>query len=215
MLKKFTKQMKFWGGNFGRKYTDRNTFSLKELDSLYRCNSGVPRSKMNAMFLGKLDRDMRILEVGCNVGNQLRMLQKMGFKNLYGIELNQYAVEQAKKNSNNINIIYGSAFDIPFKDGFFDLVFTAGVLIHIHPRNIKNVLKEIYRCSSKYIWGYEFYAPDYTMKVYRGHEQLFWKTDFPKLYANLFPKLRLIKVKHFKYLKNNDIDVMFLYKKQG
>lgn len=212
-MQKITHQMKFWGGSFGKKYTDRNTYSLKGLDNLYKNNSGVPRSKMNMMFLSGLDRNMRILEVGCNVGNQLRMLQKMGFKNLYGIEINSYAIEQAKKYSKNINIIYGSAFDIPFKDGFFDLVFTAGVLIHIHPKHIRNVLKEIYRCSNKYIWGYEFYAQDYTMKVYRGHKQLFWKTDFPKLYSRMFSNLRLIKEKYFKYLKSNDVDVMYLFKK--
>lgn len=214
MGKKATHQMKFWGGDSGKRYTDRNTFNPKQLDDMYRRNSGVPRSKMNAMFLGKLDRNMRILEVGCNIGNQLRMLQKMGFRNLYGIEINKYAIEQAKKHSKGVNIIYGSAFDIPFKDGFFDLVFTAGVLIHINPKHIQNVLKEIRRCSRKYIWGYEFFAPDCTMKVYRGKKQLFWKTDFPGLYRKAFPKLSLVKIKFFKYLKNDDVDVMYLFRKK-
>jgi len=68
----------------------------------------------------------RILEVGCNVGNQLRMLQRMGFNNLYGIELQQYAIEKAKALTKRINIIHGVADDIPFKDGYFDMVFTSG-----------------------------------------------------------------------------------------
>jgi len=53
-----------------------------------------------------------------------------------------------------VNLIQGSVFDIPFKDKYFDMVFTAGVLIHVSPSDIKKVLKEIYRCSTKYIWGH-------------------------------------------------------------
>jgi len=60
----------------------------------------------------------------------------MGFTNLYGIELQWYAVEKAKEYTKGINIIQGSGFDIPFKDGYFDLVITNGVLIHIAPKKI-------------------------------------------------------------------------------
>jgi len=80
-----------------------------------------------------------------------------------------------------------SADDIPFKDGYFDMVFTSGVLIHISPGNINRVLDEIYRCSREYIWGFEYYADDYTEVNYRGHESLLWKTNFPKLYLDRFP----------------------------
>jgi len=58
---------------------------------------------------------------------------KNGINNLYGIELQQYAIEKAKALTKRINIIHGVADDIPFKDGYFDMVFTSGVLIHIHP----------------------------------------------------------------------------------
>ena len=71
-------------------------------------------------FLGNFDRSIRILEVGSNVGSQLNGLQKIGFKNLYGIEIQQSAVEISKQNTTNINIIKGSAFDIPFKDSYFN-----------------------------------------------------------------------------------------------
>lgn len=212
MLKE-TFQVKKWRSDFGKKYTDRNTFTPAELDKVYKDRAGVTRTAMNKAFLSGMDRDIKILEVGSNVGNQLAMLQKMGFKNLYGIELNSYAVEKAKSKTNGINIIQGSAFDIPFKDGFFDLVFTAGVLIHISPKDIKKVLKEIHRCSKRYVWGYEFWAPKYTQKLYRGQKDLFWKTDFSKLYLNNFRDLKLVKEKHYKYVKCDDVDVMYLLKK--
>jgi len=213
-MSKETFQIKKWKKGFGKKYTDRNTFTADELDKIYKDRSGVTRTTMNKVFLGNLNRDIKILEVGSNVGNQLVILQRMGFKNLYGIELNNYAVEKAKSRTTDINIIQGSAFDIPFKDGFFDLVFTAGVLIHISPKDIKKVLKEVHRCSKRYIWGYEFWAPKYTQKIYRGQKDLFWKTDFSKLYLHIFEDMKLIKEKHYKYLKCDDIDAMYLLKKK-
>src|ERR1700677_4889418 len=80
---KTTAQMTEWSGDFGRAYTDRNTLSPDEMDALWRRNFGKTRSELNKRFLGEMDRSIRILEVGCNVGNQLLSLQQMGFRNLY------------------------------------------------------------------------------------------------------------------------------------
>jgi len=208
-------QVKTWKSKFGREYTDRNTLSLSELDKLYKKNIGITRMELNKTFIGALGRDLRILEVGSNVGNQLILLKKMGFKNLYGIEINAYAVECSKSRTNGINIIQGSAFDIPFKDGFFDLVFTSGVLIHINPKEIKKAIKEVHRCARTYIWGCEYYARDGYVAggVYRGQKNMFWKTDFAKLYLDAFSDLSLIKEERYKYLSNKNIDAMFLLKK--
>lgn len=150
-MTKTTDQMKNWAGAFGNEYNERNNMTLEEMDLLYRKNYGISKTELNETFLRDIDRSLNILEVGTNIGNQLLCLQKMGFSNLTGIELQRIAVELAKKRTKNIDIIQGSAFDIPFKDDYFDLVFTAGVLIHIHPSDIKVAMKEIHRCSRKYI----------------------------------------------------------------
>ncbi|MGB6811650.1 MAG: hypothetical protein WBE23_02050, partial [Candidatus Sulfotelmatobacter sp.] len=88
-----TPQTSQWTGDFGRAYTDRNTLTTKELDSLYWRNHGVTRRELNERFLQPIPRDARILEVGCNCGNQLLMLQEMGFTNLWGVEVQSYALE--------------------------------------------------------------------------------------------------------------------------
>lgn len=133
-MTKITVQMKEWMENFGKKYTDRNALTLNEMNEMYRKNFGISREDLNNLFIAGLNRNIKILEVGSNIGNQLILLQKMGYKNLYGIEINNYAVELSKSRTKNINIILGSVFDIPFKDNYFDLVFTSGLLIHIAPR---------------------------------------------------------------------------------
>lgn len=208
-----TAQLSTWTDTFGKEYTDRNTLSPSALDALYRKQFGVTRTQMNTAFLDRLDRSIRILEVGCNTGNQLLLLQKMGFTSLYGIEPQTYAVEAARKRLKGINVVQGSAFDLPFKDGYFDLVYTSGVLIHISPKDIKKALKEIHRCSKKFVWGYEYYAEKYTGVDYRGHKDLMWKTDFAKLYTDTFGDLKLVKKEFVKYEGTENIDAMFLLKK--
>lgn len=209
-----TKQMEKWSGDFGKEYTDRNVFSLEELDTLYKSKYGVTRTELNQRFLEGMDRSIRVLEVGSNVGNQLLCLQSMGFVNLYGIELQSYAVALSKARTKRINIIEGSAFDIPYKDGYFDLVFTSGVLIHINPSDIVWALREILRCTREYIWGFEYYADEHTEITYRGHKELLWKADYAKLYLAQFEDLKIVKEERLKYLTSDNVDAMFFLRKK-
>jgi pseudaminic acid biosynthesis-associated methylase len=213
-MAKITEQMQKWAGQFGKDYTDRNALSLEEMETLYERNYGQTRTELNARFLKGIDRSVRILEVGSNVGNQLLCLQRMGFNNLYGIELQSYAVELSKSRTRRINIIEGSAFDIPYKDGYFDLVFTSGVLIHVGPSDIALVVREIHRCTREYVWGFEYYADQYTEIPYRGQRNLLWKADFARLYLDQFGDLELVKEERLKYLDNDNIDTMFLLRKR-
>ena len=206
-----THQIEVWSDQFGREYTDRNAFTVEELNKDYFECFGLSRVEMNISFLDSLPLSTRILEIGCNVGNQLRCLQHMGFENLYGIEVQWYAVEKAKELTPRSNILQGSAFDIPFRDGFFDLVFTSGLLIHISPTDILQVLREIRRCTRKYIWGFEYFADSYTDVNYRGHGSLLWKTNFANLFLHSFSDLRLIKRQ--KFSSGNNVDEMFLLEK--
>lgn len=213
-MARITEQSEQWGGLFGKEYTDRNSFAVEQIDNRFRQQHGISRSEIYETFLGGFDRTIKILEVGSNIGNQLVFLQKMGFERLYGIELQNYAVEFSKSRTENINIIQGSAFDIPFKDGWFDLVFTSGLLIHIDPKDIGNALSEIYRCTNHYILGYEYYSDQLTEVLYRGHKKLLWKTDFAQLYLTEFRDLELAKENRLRYLDNkNNIDSMFLIRK--
>ena len=213
-MAKDTEQMIEWAGTFGHEYTDRNALSFEEFETLYQQNYGISRTALNQKFLKSIDCSAKILEVGSNVGNQLLCLQKMGFQNLYGIELQNYAVELSKKRTSNINIIQGSAFDIPFKKGYFDLVFTSGVLIHISPPHLPEVMSEIYRCAKEYIWGFEYWADEDTQVPYRNHENLLWKAPYSQKYLQVFKDLELIKEEKIPYLTNKNIDVIFLLKKK-
>jgi len=213
-MHKNTFQEETWQGEFGNQYILRNPTSPEEAEKAYLKYWGVLRSDLNKEFLGELDRSINILEVGANIGIQLALLQKIGFKNLYGIEINREAVEFSKSHLKGIDIIRASALDLPFKDKYFDLVFTSGVLIHISPVDVKKVMEEIHRCSNEYIWGFEPFAENYTEVVYRGNKDLHWKANFSKIYLDTFKDLKLVKEKEVKYLENENINTMFLLKKE-
>ena len=205
-----------WEGGFGQSYTDSNFMSTDHVDAFWLDYRGVKRTELNEMFLSEIDCSARILEVGTNRGNQLLLLQEAGFTNLYGIEPMDYAIGifREREQLHKINIIKGTVFDLPFKNNFFDIVFTSGVLIHIAPEEIQQAMVEIHRCSKEYIWGFEYFADEHKEVMCRGHDNLLWKADFVKLYLDSFADLKLIREKRIKNTKGENIDTMFLLKKE-
>ena len=208
-----TPQLQQWTGDFGRQFTDRNSLTPAEMDARYAKEYGLTRTAMNLEFLDALPRDMRILEVGANIGNQLVFLQSMGFTDLWGIEAADYGLDLARRRTSGINLLKGSAFDLPFRDNWFDLVFTSVVLIHINPEDQPRATSELHRCTRKYVWGFDYYADSLTDVPYRGKSDLCWKRDFAQLYMSQYSDLTLVKQKLYKYTSDENRDAMFLLEK--
>jgi pseudaminic acid biosynthesis-associated methylase len=210
-----TKQMETWTGSFGRDYTERNMFASDEaFNEVFVKRFGRTKDQLNESFIGGLDRDIRILEVGSNVGNQLRALRRLGFHRLYGVELQRECVDQAHKINPEVDVVEGTAFDIPFKDGFFELVFTNNVLIHISPKDIGRALAEMHRVTRSYIWGSEYYADSITEIPYRGHRNLLWKADYGSLFCAQFLDLAVEREEMLPYLdEQGPVDKMYLLRR--
>ena len=189
---KNSKQVDSWNGDFGRKYTDRNTL---DMNSLYVDEIGITREALNREFFGDLDIS-NVLEVGSNIGLQLKMFEDMGIcSSLYGVEPQRYAIKKSKRlfSDSNIDIVQGVGESLPFKDNQFELVMTNGVLIHVAPENLDDVVGEVFRCSGKYIFGYEYYSDNLLNKEYRGNDGLLWLNDFCNVYMENFPSLSLVR----------------------
>jgi pseudaminic acid biosynthesis-associated methylase len=200
-------QVNFWEGKFGDAYTIRNS---NDPNKLFKEKLGVTRTQLNKEFFSDLDKNSRIFEVGCNRGNQIKILKKMGFSNLTGIEINKNAINLAREDK-DLCIMEANAFDIPFKDNYFDLVFTSGVLIHIAPENLEKVIKEMVRVSNRYIFGFEYFSENCENIEYRGNKNKLWKNNFPQLFLKLNPSLKLIKSKKMPYLDGSgNIDIAYL-----
>ena len=199
----------FWQGSFGNEYTLRNN---GDWDDLYKKRWNVTRTELNDEFIGHLDSDSHILEVGCNRGHQLQILEKQGFSNLWGLDINKKALKIARENK-SFNLVEGSAFDLPFKDHFFDLVFTSGLLIHIHPDRLHDIIKETYRVTKKHIWCFEYYSEKCKEIDYRGNKNRLWKNDFKRLFLEQCSGLKVEKERKVKYVANDNVDMTFLLKR--
>jgi len=205
--------MDVWAGEFGAQYTERNAITLDEYDAIHERDFAVTRSALNQEFLGSLPRESKILEIGTNVGNQLGLLDRAGFKNLYGVELQWGAIDMARKRVPRANIVQGSAFDVPYRDGWFDVVFTSNVLIHFRLTDVERVMKEMVRCSRAYVWGSEYWADKPTEVVYRGEKDLLWKADYARVFLSSFKNLELVRERKLPNRTEDTCDNMYLLKK--
>lgn len=172
-----------WGGSFGAAYTDRNRDeTVADVDTEYAERFGITQTELLTHLFEDFDRDARILEVGCGVGVQLEILRRMGFDNLYGLDIQQVALQIMTDTRSYICPIRGIAEQLPFTDNSFDVIYTIDLLIHVPPEIIERVLDEIFRCSRRYIMGSEYYDTTQTELLYCGQRGILWKDDYSKLY---------------------------------
>jgi len=206
------KQESIWISIFGEKYTDRNKFDSADSDLFYSKHYGISRTEIYKEFLDDLlPKDSKILEIGCNIGIQLNLLQKLGYNNLWGIDLQEYALDIGRKQYKGLNLCCASVYDLPFKDNYFDLIFTNGLLIHIHPNNLKFAIQEMYRVSNKYLLSWEYYNDIIINVDYHGYSEVLWKANYPQLFLDLFPNLNEIKIKKITQINDSSlIDIIGL-----
>lgn len=162
-----TEQEKFWAGDFGVHYIDRNN-SEKILNS---------KVALWSRMLKSANSITSIIELGCNIGLNLIALKKLNPEiKLSGVEINVEAARQARK-ANVADIITGTILD-PINAGKFDLTFTSGVLIHIDPEHLKNVYENLVNSSNRYILICEYYNSSPVSIDYRGNQDRLFKRDF-------------------------------------
>jgi len=185
MVKKMTeprnKRIKHWAGSFGDDYILRNEFSQDKIDQITRAFKKI---------IGSLNLNS-ILEVGSNVGNNLVAIDRIFYSkpDIYAIEPNKTAYQRLIDGSTPANIKQAwncDAFNIPLGDDAVDLVFTCGVLIHIHPDDLSQVLNEIFRVSRKYILCSEYFSHEPEEKEYHGQTGLLFKRDYGAYYLDQF-----------------------------
>lgn len=168
-----------WNGEFGNAYVDRNL------------NAGNVREAFWNRILDNFPA-RRVLEVGCNVGANLTWIaSRIPPQQVYGLEINLKALEILRKEFPGINSTWGVGRELPYRDQFFDMVFTMGVLIHQPDTTLPLIMSEIVRCSRRYIVCGEYYAAERTEVPYRGQTGALIKRDFGRLYQEMFPELQL------------------------
>jgi hypothetical protein len=74
-------------------------------------------------------------------------------------------------------------------------------------------MKEMVRCSCRYILGFEYYAKDVESINYRGNEGFLWKADYAGLFRKTVPALKEVKKEYYKYIQDDNVDAMYLLEK--
>ena len=112
-----------------------------------------------------------------------------------------------------INFIHSTIDNLILKGNKYDLVFTSLVLIHQNPQLVNSVISKIVGISKKYIFGYEYFSDNLTEIEYRGHKNVLWKQNFVELFKKNHPSLKLVKEQKYHYLKNDLVDIAYLFEK--
>jgi len=163
-----------WAGEFGDKYIDRN----QELSNFQY--GDTDRLTITKSFFDKIPRDASILEIGCNIGSIIRILESMGFTDVTGIDINEKAIKIISKAHPQYKFIHTSIENYePHRT--FDMVYTSGVLIHMTPEQLPRVVEKMERLSRKWIFGFEYYAEGREFKI-MGYAVPCYQGDFASLF---------------------------------
>jgi ubiquinone/menaquinone biosynthesis C-methylase UbiE len=126
-------------------------------------------------------------EAGCGFGwNATRMKKEFPGVVSGGIDLSFTQLSNVAVYSNNsdLPIVNADARKIPFKDDSFDVGYTLGVFMSIHPDNIGSAIDEMIRVCGKYVVHLEYDASHTTPEVLANRA---CKTHiFPHDYRSLY-----------------------------
>ena len=204
------KPLAAWSGEFGDRYTERNSADADAVRGRARV-----WGQLLSRFGGTLPQSA--LEVGPNLGLNLRALRQLSPMELWGIEPNPVARETLVREQVLAadRVIEGFGHQIPLADGAVELAFTMGVLIHVDPSLLEKTLREIHRVSSKWILCGEYFSPRPEQLTYRGESGLLFKDDFGGRYLDLFPDLELVDYGFFwKRVSVMDDTTWWLFRKR-
>lgn len=164
-----TEQEAFWNGEFGREYIYRNQLTPDMLASRLALWAGILRHcrlKLSS-----------ILELGANVGINLHALRLLNPHALMtGVEINPEAAELLRQ-WGQAQVVEASLFD--FKpEQRWDLVFTSGVLIHLHPDKLPEAYDLMATASARFVCMVEYYNPSPVSIPYRNNHEKLFQRDF-------------------------------------
>lgn len=162
----------FWAGKFGAEYTARNRVDWRKRIPFWR-------------EVIELTGARSVFEFGCNAGWNGSAIKRAFQDVAYaGYEINNVALDQAI----TAGLVADDAMPFGVSENF-ELAFSAGVLIHIAPDDLGDVMCEIIDMSCQYVLAIEYAADKEEEVEYRGHAGKLWRRPFGEMYQELGLKL--------------------------
>ncbi|MGQ3076555.1 MULTISPECIES: pseudaminic acid biosynthesis-associated methylase [Rhizobium/Agrobacterium group] len=135
----------------------------------------------------KIDAPDTILEYGANIGRNIEALSDIfPAASKTAIEISPDAASVLRDKFPALNIINKSILESSVEGGSYELAFTMGVLIHIHPDNLIDSLRRIISSSKRYVLVGEYFNREPVSLTYQGEEEKLFKCDFGKIILEKF-----------------------------
>ncbi len=159
---------------------------------------GNIQSSLDYFLKFNIPKDAKILDVGCNYGSLIFNLHSLGYKNIFGVEINKNAIEKGKtfypEISNNLNTY--EAGNIPFENNTFDVILMFDVIEHIPNVDnfLKNEVRRILRTGGTFIFQTPNKLINIPWEIISGRSLVKWRTYHCSLQTPSSLKKCLIKL---------------------
>lgn len=123
-----------------------------------------------------LNHASRVLEVGCGTGAVLSELPS--HISIHGVDIDRLALAQCRVHAPNASLVEGSALQLPYISGGFDIVYCHFLLLWV--KNPLQALLEMKRAAKPGGQVIAFAEPDYTSRRDEPHELISlgqWQTE--------------------------------------
>lgn len=181
-----SEQSEFWRGRFGQEYAARN-------DSPQLVENNRAFFEM-ALLATRHLRPARVIEFGANIGmniKALKQLEAFQYTEFTAVEVNAEACNRLHELG--VTVHHADMLDPrePWGSGY-DLTLCRGVLIHIHPNNLRDAYAALYNSTRQFLMLVEYFATERRAVEYRGHSGKLWLADYGSEIMDQYPDLTCV-----------------------
>lgn len=128
--------------HFGSHFIKIHTTTKEGFDSI---------NKLYAAWYKKflpLNKNAKILDLGCGMGHFMYFLEKEGYRNFFGIDISKELIDFVEKNISK-NVAVADAFDFLRKEELFELIIMNDILEHIPKKRLLELLHLVFNSLDK------------------------------------------------------------------
>lgn len=133
---------KFWNEQFKGEYDVIMGKRREGEGAMFRWET----ERMEAIALN-VPLKSKVLDIGCGLGGLMRYIKaRLPQTKLCGIDFSDFAIKKAKEFDDRMEYKEGSAYEIPYEDGKFDVVIASEVIEHLsYPDKMMKEIKRVLR----------------------------------------------------------------------
>lgn len=125
-------------------------------------------------------RPRTVLEFGCGFGRMTSIVRSINPERQVAVDISPHQIEEARKRVEGVTYVVSDILDFEGEEPF-DLVFSAELLMHIHPDRVREAITKTIDLSRKWVLNIDL---DNWKGSLASHN---WLHQYRELYAPLVP----------------------------